>query len=79
MKYIFGDMICIEWNDSQEINGWTTLENCDSSLAKCKSIGFLVKLDKEKVILATTLSSNQFATRLIIPRKNISKISLLKC
>jgi hypothetical protein len=54
-------IIYIEWNDSSATHGWIETDQIDNlpGVAKCKTIGFLVKETKQEIIVARDAAANK--------------------
>ena len=70
-------VILIEWLDSTSSSGWDSA--FDLELSNCKTVGFLVKKDKEKVVVIQSNSDNVHSDgRFAIPRSCIKSIRELE-
>ena len=71
-------LVLIEWVDSTSMGGWT--DNDDMDLCECETVGFLLKEDKKKVIVAQSISdgATRYCDRFGIPRGCIKSIRKLK-
>ena len=49
-------IVRVEWRDSNTLHGWQYGEQ-ETELAKCETIGFLIKEDDDKLVVAQTVSS----------------------
>ena len=73
-KFIIGNTITVIWRDS---NMYITQMNIDDEfeIAEITSIGQLITVDKDKIVLAGDLLANGEVRRVIvIPRENIISI-----
>ena len=67
----------VEWIDSTSETGWT--HDHDLELSTCKTVGYLIKKTKDKVVLVQSMSdSDSIDNKFAIPRKCITSITELK-
>lgn len=65
-------LIYVEWVDAVASSGWEKHEEAES-IHLCRSIGYVVKEDKDCLILASTISQDQNNCRIAIPKAWIKK------
>lgn len=71
------NVVLVEWDDSTAMGGWT--DEADLELAKCRTVGFLITKNKNRVVVAQSTSDiAHYDNRFGIPRKCIKKITELK-
>jgi hypothetical protein len=72
-------LVLIEWLDSRRGEGWVRLDELESTVTRCRSVGWIVAKDKQSVTLAGHIgeSPDQCCGDLTIPRRAISKITQL--
>ena len=63
--------VYVEWHDSASISDWGV--HSDADIETCRSIGWLVHQDKQKIVISTTLGEDNSKSidRLSIPRSCI--------
>jgi hypothetical protein len=73
------ELVLIEWLDSRRGEGWVRLDELESNVTSCRSVGWIIARDKTSVTLAGHLGENpdQCCGDLTIPRRSISKITPL--
>ena len=69
-------IIYCEWKDACAYSGWDSEENYN--LCLIKSVGFLVKETKEKIVLAVSKSDGEFNAVMVIPKAWIVKKKTLE-
>jgi len=71
--------VLIEWLDSRRGERWVRLDELESTVTRCRSVGWIISKDKQSVTLAGHLGENpaQCCSDLTIPRCAISKITQL--
>lgn len=74
-------LVLVEWLDSNRGEGWVRLEELESKITHCRSVGWLVAKDAESLTLASHLGDNpaQCCGDLSIPRRAVRKITPLTC
>lgn len=70
-------ILYVEWVDAVANTGWDTAENADP-VHRCKTIGFLIKEDKESMVIASTISEKESNARMTIPKAWIKKRRVVK-
>lgn len=73
--------IYVEWVDSEEVSGWTTVEEADhDNKYPVKSCGFLVKETPKVLIIASSVDevNGNYLGLLSIPKVAITKTRFLK-
>jgi hypothetical protein len=73
--------VYIEWVDSEEVSGWTTVDEADhDNKIPVKSCGFLVKETEKVVIIASSVDevNGNYLGLLSIPKLAITKRRYLK-
>ena len=68
-------IVLVDWVDSTSIQGWE--EGCDMGLCECRSVGYLIKKTKDKVILAQSLNDHTYYNKFAIPRGCVTSITEL--
>lgn len=69
----------IEWVDAISYSNMWVARDSKESLALCRSVGYLVKKNKEKVVIAqSSASDGDVMNKFVIPRGCIKKITELK-
>ena len=73
------DLVLVEWLDSRRGEGWVRLDELESSVTKCRSVGWIIAKDRKSVTLAGHLGENpeQCCGDITIPRCAISGITPL--
>ncbi len=73
-------IVKVQWIDACSWNNEYSIEDCTFLLTKCITVGFLIKNDKEKVVLAREIFPDAKTARgsISINKKDISKIEYLK-
>jgi hypothetical protein len=69
-------LVLIEWLDSRRGEGWVRLEDLESTVTRCRSVGWIVARDAASVTLAGHLgeSPEQCCGDLTIPARAILKM-----
>lgn len=72
-------LVMVEWLDSRRGEGWVRLDELESTLTKCRSVGWIIAQDKESLTLAGHLGDNpaQCCGDLTIPKRAINKTTAL--
>jgi hypothetical protein len=72
-------LVLVEWLDSRRGEGWVRLDELESAVTRCRSVGWIIAKDKESVTLAGHIGENpdQCCGDLTIPKRAISKITQL--
>lgn len=73
-------LVLIEWVDSQSCGSWVSREEAEKdTVATCKTVGWLVKKNREVVTTAASCSSNDnYGDRMSMPRSVVKSIKVLK-
>jgi hypothetical protein len=73
------DLVLVEWLDSRRGEGWVRLDELESTVTKCRSVGWIVSKDKGSVTLAGHLGEgpDQCCGDITIPRCAIKGITPL--
>ena len=70
-------VVMVEWVDSTSESGWTHDHDLDLSI--CKTVGFLVKKTKDKIVLIQSISDNDNVdNKFAVPRVCIKSIKELE-
>ena len=74
------DLVLVEWQDSRRGEGWVRLDELQSTITQCRSVGWIIAKDSTSVTLAGHLGENpdQCCGDLTIPRRAIKQIVALK-
>jgi len=74
------DLVLVEWQDSRRGEGWVRLDELESTITQCRSVGWIIAKDALSVTLAGHLGENpdQCCGDLTIPRRAIKQIIALK-
>lgn len=69
----------VEWLDSRSGEGWVRLDELEGTVAKCRSVGWIVAKDIDSLTLASHVSNNpeQCCGDMTIPRRAILKVIAL--
>ena len=82
MKWPLSKLVEIEWVDSCTEGGWSSQENYLNRAQPtiCRSIGYLLMKNKEKVAVVQTMSSStgHVADSMTIPMVAVRKMRILK-
>ncbi len=72
-------LVLVEWLDSRRGEGWVRLDELESTVTRCRSVGWIVAKDRDSVTLAGHLGENpdQCCGDLTIPNKAIIKTTPL--
>lgn len=73
--------VLVTWIDAVTSHGWESAAAAagDSASEKCESIGYLLRQNKEEIVLAQTVSGNDINGRITIPKVwIIGKLRTLK-
>lgn len=72
-------VVKIEWVDSCSGDNWEGFkESEEHTIAKCESVGYLLRKDKEQVQIVQNISDNgHLCAQIAIPRGCIKKITYL--
>ncbi len=71
------NIVFVEWVDSCYDHEWKRLKDV-SDVAFCKSVGLLVKENKDEIVIAQSLSENGNASETIaIPKCSIKKKKII--
>jgi hypothetical protein len=72
-------LVLIEWLDSRRGEGWVRLEELESDVVKCRSVGWIVAKNAESVTLAGHLGENpdQCCGDLTIPNRAVIRTTPL--
>ncbi|MHB1021369.1 MAG: 2'-5' RNA ligase family protein [Acidobacteriaceae bacterium] len=73
-------LVLVEWLDSRRGEGWVRLSELESSVTRCRSVGWIIAKDSISVTLAGHLGENpdQCCGDVTIPRKAIGRITRLR-
>jgi len=73
-------IVRVEWLDACSWNQEYSIKECTFLLTKCITVGFLIKNDKEKMVIAREIFPDAGTARgsISIAKKDISKINYLK-
>lgn len=74
-------LVLIEWVDITKHNtGWIPQENVIENMTfmNCRSVGYVVAHDEERVVLSQTVTDDKITDPLVIPQKVIKSIFVLK-
>jgi hypothetical protein len=73
------ELVLIEWLDSRRGEGWVRLDELDSTVTRCRSVGWIVARDRDSVTLAGHLGENpdQCCGDLTIPQKAMLRMTPL--
>lgn len=68
-------LVLVEWLDSRRGEGWVRLNELESSITRCRSVGWLINEDAESLALAGHLAENpeQCCCDLMIPERLFAK------
>lgn len=81
-KDSIGNIVFVKWIDAHHdhISDWTTLSEIEFPDTKIESVGFLVKEDKEHIMIASTrcVSDNNVCGFFTITKRQIIEIRGLK-
>lgn len=69
--------VYLEWVDAAAENGWDADDKV-GGIDYCKALGFLIKEDKEQIIIAATVSEKESNARIAIPKVWIKKRKWIK-
>ena len=70
-------IVLVCWVDSTTVGGWA--DEADLELAKCRTVGFLAKKNKDRVVVVQSTSDiAHYDNRFAIPRSCIKSIKELK-
>ncbi len=72
-------IVLIEWDDSNVTHGWIPKDLLNDRLAHCKTVGFVVSEDVDKITV--TLGESDYDTtmeRLTIPKPCITSIKEMR-
>jgi len=74
------NLVLVEWLDSRRGEGWVRLNELESSVTRCRSVGWIIAKDKQSVTLAGHLGENpdQCCGDLTIPKRAICRMIPLK-
>lgn len=64
----------IQWRDHKEIEGdgvWYKFSEVDLNIPICHSIGFIIKENKDMVVISHTISDDECITPFMILKKDI--------
>lgn len=72
-------LVLVEWLDSRRGEGWVRLNELETTLSHCRSVGWIIAKDSESVTLAGHIGENpaQCCGDLTIPKRAIQKITYL--
>ena len=73
------ELVLVEWLDSRRGEGWVRLDELDSTVTRCRSVGWIVARDRDSVTLAGHLGENpdQCCGDLTIPKKAMLRMTPL--
>jgi hypothetical protein len=73
-------LVLVEWLDSRRGEGWVRLDELESTVTKCHSVGWIIAKDKESLTLSGHIGESpaQCCGDLTIRRRAISKITQLR-
>lgn len=81
-KFPLSRRVEVDWRDSASRGGWDTVEHhrAYSKVGPMRSIGYLLKKDKDVIQLAQSMSSltEHVADTVTIPRENITRIRTVR-
>ena len=70
-------IVCLMWKDAMSTSSWS--EPDEIGLCTCVTVGFLIKEDKEKYVVASTLTEdNQCGDSIAIPKQWAIQKQILK-
>ena len=65
-------LVIVNWVDSNLIHGWRPVDDNQDKIADCETVGFLVKDDDEKIVLAMSRSTDDNVLETIsIPQRSV--------
>lgn len=69
----------VTWIDSTFVNhgSWTNKSEVDVPIMECKTIGYLVVNNKERITICSSFNDNEYGGILIIPKVAVTKINYL--
>jgi hypothetical protein len=69
-------LVLVEWLDSRRGEGWVRLDELESTITHCRSVGWIIAKDSQSVTLAGHLGKNpdQCCGDVTIPKRSIQKI-----
>jgi hypothetical protein len=69
-------LVLVEWEDSRRGEGWVRLDELESTITKCKSVGWIIAKDAVSLTLAGHIGENpdQCCGDLTIPCRAILKL-----
>ena len=72
-------LVIVEWLDSRRGEGWVRLDELESTVTRCRSVGWIVAKDAESVTLAGHLGENpdQCCGDLTIPNRAVVRMTPL--
>jgi len=71
-------VLYVEWIDATATAGWDKFDRKDATVDLCKSIGFLVKQNKDMISLAAAISDKECNAIINIPTLWIKKKKYVK-
>ena len=79
MKTTRSKIVLIEWNDSNVSHGWIPKSQKDDNLAHCRTVGFVVSEDDDKLTVTLGESdSDNTMERLTIAKSSITSLRELR-
>jgi len=72
-------LVLVEWLDSRRGEGWVRLDELDSTVTKCRSVGWIVARDSASITLASHIGEDpeQCCGDITIPSRAIVKTTAL--
>lgn len=73
-------LVLINWIDPACASGWNGPHEANDRWGKtleCKSVGWIIKEDKQKVMIASSISPDELGDLFVIPKVCINKITPL--
>lgn len=73
-------LVLVDWIDPHSDAGWKDPHEIEETYAKdfsCKTVGWLLREDAKKVMIASSLTAEQIGDLFVIPRRCIDSITPL--
>jgi len=70
-------IVKVDWIDSSEWSGWRD-DYADMKPCSCTTVGFLLRSNKTRVVIAGSHSDGNHCSHIVIPRGAIKSIADLK-
>lgn len=72
------DLVRIHWRDASSYEGWQLETDYKCKLAKCITVGYLIKNTKRKYVVINNIGNDQISGMVCIPKDWVIRVKYLK-